>query len=219
MNTKENKKMSDMIVYRYSTLLFKIGLLLWNRLEIKGKENIPKNGGVLIASNHASYLDPPIIGVGYRCRPVHFMARNTLWNSRFSSWWLNKVGCIPVTRETGDIRSLKRCISLLKSGNVVSVFPEGTRSRDGKLQKVKSGIGFIIEKSECTVIPTYIHKSFIAFSHKSKFIKPIKITIAFGHPITKDEFLKLGTGREAYEKYSSLIMEKIGILYDQYKNS
>ena len=67
----------------------------WNRIEVYNEHLIPKSGGVLIVSNHASYLDPPIIGVGARYRPVHFMARDTLWNNTFGNWWLNNVGCIP----------------------------------------------------------------------------------------------------------------------------
>ena len=109
---------------------------------------IPKSGGVLIVSNHASYLDPPIIGVGARYRPVHFMARDTLWNNTFGNWWLNNVGCIPVSRGTGDITALKKSINLLKDGNVLSIFPEGTRSDDGKIKKFKKWYWIYNRKSQ-----------------------------------------------------------------------
>ena len=74
-----------------------------------------------------SYLDPAIVGVGYRSRPVHFMARNTLWKPGFGTWWMDHVGCIPVARGTGDIRALKLTIKALREGKVVSMFPEGRR--------------------------------------------------------------------------------------------
>ena len=112
--------MRDMRVYQYSTRVFKLFLLLWNRLRIRGAEHIPETGGVLFASNHASFLDPPVVGVGYRGRPVHFMARNTLWNSKFGTWWMTNVGCIPVSRGTGDIKALKITIRMLKEGKAVS---------------------------------------------------------------------------------------------------
>ncbi len=209
------KNMNSHIVYNYSTLFFKLGLILWNRIEVYNEHLIPKSGGVLIVSNHASYLDPPIIGVGARYRPVHFMARDTLWNNTFGNWWLNNVGCIPVSRGTGDIAALKKSINLLKGGNVLSVFPEGTRSDDGKIKKFKSGIGFIIEKSKCVVIPAYIDGSFKAFSKYSKLIKPYKIKVIFGNPISNREFLEIGSGKKSYNLYSDLIMNNIKEIRDK----
>jgi 1-acyl-sn-glycerol-3-phosphate acyltransferase len=204
--------MADMRVYQGSTRVFKLFLLLWHRLKIIGAENIPKEGGVLIASNHASYLDPPVVGVGYRGRPVHFMARDTLWNSKFGSWWMSKVGCIPVSRGTGDIKALKLTIKALKEGKAVSMFPEGTRTENGELQEAKGGIAFIIEKSGCVVVPAYIDGSYKAHPKGTKFIKPCKVTITFGKPITQEDFQALGSGRAAYDAHAALIMQRIAEL-------
>ncbi len=204
--------MKDTRLYQASTTLFKLGLILWNRLRIRGAENVPDRGGVLIASNHASYLDPPAISAGYRRRPVYFMARDTLWKSGFSSWWMSHVGCIPVSRSTGDIRALKLMIKFLKEGKVVSIFPEGTRSEDGNLKKAKDGVGFIIEKSKCTVVPAYVGGSHAAFPRGGKWIKPRKVTVTFGRPITQDDFQALGSGRSTYEAYAALIMQRIANL-------
>ena len=204
--------MADMRVYQFSTRLFKLFLLIWNRLSIRGVENIPDSGGVLVASNHASFLDPPVVGVGYRGRPIHFMARDSLWNSRFGSWWMEKVGCIPVSRGTGDVKALKLTIKALKEGKAVSMFPEGTRTEDGELQEAKGGIGFIIEKSGCVVVPAYIDGTFKAYPKGVKFIKPTKVTITYGPPITQDDFQVLGSGREAYDKHAALIMQRIAEL-------
>ncbi|MDF7808124.1 lysophospholipid acyltransferase family protein [Pontiellaceae bacterium B12219] len=204
--------MADMRIYQASTRIFKLFLLIWHRLKIRGAENIPKEGGVLIASNHASFLDPPVVGVGYRGRPVHFMARDTLWNSKFGSWWMNKVGCIPVSRGTGDIKALKLTIKALKEGKAVSMFPEGTRTENGELQEAKGGIAFIIEKSGCVVVPAYIDGSYKAHPKGTKFIKPCKVSITFGKPITQEEFQALGSGREAYDAHAALIMQRIADL-------
>lgn len=208
----KHEGMADMRVYQVSTRIFKLLLLLWHRLGIRGAENVPARGGVLIASNHASYLDPPVVGVGYRARPVHFMARDTLWNSRFGSWWMDKVGCIPVSRGTGDIRALKLTIKMLKEGKAVSMFPEGTRTVDGKLQEAKGGIGFIIEKSGCVVVPAYIDGSFKAHPKGTKFIRPCKVKITYGKPITQEDFQALGSGRNAYDAHAALIMQRIAEL-------
>jgi len=201
--------MSDMRIYRFSTRLFKLFLRLWNRLEARGAENVPECGGVLIASNHASFLDPPAVGVGYRARPVHFMARDTLWNSAFGSWWMDRVGCIPVSRGTGDLKALKLTIKALREGKVVSMFPEGTRTEDGELQPPLAGIGFIVDKAGCAVVPTYVHGSFDAYPKGAKFIRPEKVTVVYGKPILPETFKELGTGRDAYERHAELIMARV----------
>ncbi|MCF7864208.1 MAG: 1-acyl-sn-glycerol-3-phosphate acyltransferase [Kiritimatiellales bacterium] len=208
----KHETMADMRIYQFSTRIFKLFLLLWNRLSIRGAENIPDQGGVLMASNHASFLDPPVVGVGYRGRPIHFMARDTLWNSKFGKWWMDHVGCIPVSRGTGDVRALKLTIKALKEGKAVSMFPEGTRTEDGELQEAKGGIGFIIEKSGCMVVPAYIDGTYKAHPKGSKGIKPSKVTITYGKPITQEDFQSLGTGREAYDQYAALIMRRIADL-------
>ncbi len=208
-NPVKHEMMTDMRVYQFSTRIFKLFLLIWNRLRIRGAEHIPERGGVLLASNHASFLDPPVVGVGYRARPIHFMARDTLWNSKFGTWWMDHVGCIPVSRGTGDIKALKLTIKALKEGKAVSMFPEGTRTEDGKLKEAKGGIGFIIEKSGCVVVPAYIDGSYKAHPKGAKFIKPSKVAITYGKPITQEDFQALGSGREAYDKHAALIMQRI----------
>jgi 1-acyl-sn-glycerol-3-phosphate acyltransferase len=212
IDSVKHEVMADMRVYQASTRIFKAYLLIWHRLRVRGAEHIPSRGGVLIASNHASYLDPPVVGVGYRGRPVHFMARDTLWNSKFGSWWMDRVGCIPVSRGTGDIKALKLTIKALKEGKAVSMFPEGTRTEDGELQDAKGGIGFIIEKSGCVVVPAYIDGSFKAHPKGTKFIKPSKLTITYGKPITQEDFQALGSGRKAYDLHAGLIMQRIADL-------
>lgn len=211
-NLVKSEGMTDMRVYQWSTRVFKLYLLLWHRIKIRGAENIPETGGVMIASNHASYIDPPAVGVGYRGRPVHFMARDTLWKKGFGNWWMDHVGCIPVSRGTGDRRALTMTIKMLKEGKVVSMFPEGTRTEDGELQQAKGGIGFIIEKSKCLVVPAYIDGSYEAHPKGAKWIKPVKISVTFGRPITQEDFQALGTGRDAYDAHAALIMERIAEL-------
>lgn len=211
-DSDKSEVMADMRVYQFSTRIMKLYLLLWHRLRIRGADNIPKQGGVLIASNHTSFLDPPVVGVGYRGRPVHFMARDTLWNSRMGSWWMNRVGCIPVARGTGDLKALKLTIKALREGKVVSMFPEGTRSEDGSLQQAKSGVGFIVEKAGCVVVPAYIEGAHRAYSKRAKFVKPYKVVVTFGKPISVEEFQALGTGRDAYDRHAALIMERIAAL-------
>jgi 1-acyl-sn-glycerol-3-phosphate acyltransferase len=208
----KHEVMADMRTYQISTSLFKLGFKLYNRFSSSGGEYIPTEGGVLIASNHASYLDPPVVGVGYRGRPIHFMARDTLWKPGFGAWWMDRVGCIPVARGTGDIRALKLTIKALREGKVVSIFPEGTRSVDGELGEAKSGIGMIVEKAKCAVVPAYIFGTYAAYPKGATWIKPLPIRIVYGKPIQPAEFQALGSGRDAYQAYADLIMQRIQLL-------
>ena len=99
------------------------------------------------------------------------------------------------------------------------MFPEGTRTEDGELQEAKDGIGFIIEKSGCLVVPAYISGTFKAYPKGAKFIRPTRLAIVYGTPITQEDFQALGSGRDAYEQHAALIMERIADLKKEAKDS
>ncbi|MFA7160671.1 MAG: lysophospholipid acyltransferase family protein [Kiritimatiellia bacterium] len=200
------------LVFLVSRFLFRLGLKIWNRFRVIGSENMPAQGGVIIASNHASFMDPPIVGCGLMHRYVRFMARDTLFQNRIGQWWFENVGVVSLDRNRGDIAAFKAAIALLKAGGALCLFPEGTRTLDGKLQKPKSGIGFLIMKAEVPVLPVYIEGSFSAFPKGAKLIKPAKITVRYGPLITRDEFKKLGSGKDIYEKATDFVMAKIAEL-------
>lgn len=187
---------------------------LWFRLRHCGIENIPDEGGCILASNHVSYLDPPLTGCGVRKRPVRYMARDTLMSNRFSRWLLLSLLNIPVNREQGGTAALKKGLQALKDGSALGLFPEGTRSPDGNLQPAKGGIGFLMIKSRVPVIPVYIDGSYKAYPKGAKYIKPAKITVHFGTPIQPEEFAALGEGKEVYQKAGDYVMQKIAELRD-----
>lgn len=201
-------------IYALSRFLLGIGLRTWNRYRAIGGEQIPVYGGVIVVSNHASFLDPPIVGCGMM-RPIHFMARNSLFRNRLGGWWARNVGVISIDRNKGDIAAFKAAFAVLKSGGVLCLFPEGTRTLDGNLQAPKDGIGFLIIKAAVPVVPVYIEGSFNAFPKGAGWIKPAKITVRYGAPIMPDYFIKLDGGREIYRKAAELVMEKIAELGPQ----
>src|SRR5476649_1976843 len=109
------------------------------RGDVVGLGNLPAEGGYIVAANHASHLDPPIVGL-FLARQVSFFARKTLWRPGLASWWLDGVGTIPVDRDGGsDIGAIKRVVQALAGGRAVILFPEGTRSPDNRLQAPKPG--------------------------------------------------------------------------------
>jgi cytidylate kinase len=213
-----SEKMLNPIWYRMTCNFFWVCLRLKNRIKFYGLRNVPKTGGVIVASNHASYIDPPAVGAcTYRTRMTHFMARDTLFKKGFMNWFLHKVGVIPLDRDKGDIKAMKTAIALLKDGASVALFPEGTRSLDGTLQPAKPGIGFLVAKGNAPVVPVYVHGSYAAWSKNSDGWKPNPISVIFGQLITQEEIRGLGEGREAYGLIGELIMKRIAELKEKFE--
>ena len=211
---KTNKKDSlYLFTYNFSKFIIWIVGKIFFRVSYKGIENIPKEGSVILASNHASFLDPPLLGAGCS-RKISFLAKEELFTetSFLFSWWIKTVRAQPVKRGSGDIGSLRATLSILKAGRCMVIFPEGTRTRDGNLQPGKSGTGMIIKKSGATVVPVYIGGTFEACPKSAKIPKIHKVKIVYGEPIPPESFKSLEDGKESYEKITGIIMEKISQL-------
>ncbi|NCC51135.1 MAG: 1-acyl-sn-glycerol-3-phosphate acyltransferase [Spartobacteria bacterium] len=199
-------------LYQLCRRAIKCWALLWFRLRAYGMEQIPEDGGCIIAANHASFLDPPLLGAAVYRRGIHFMARDTLFKKGIGKWLLTEVGCVPLDRTKGDVAALRRGLTVLKDGHVLGLFPEGTRTDDGELHEPKGGIAFLVAKSHVPVVPVYIDGTYRALSRHHTFVKPAKVRLFFGTPITPAEIEALGKGREAYEKVGALVMERIAAL-------
>ncbi|WP_059103536.1 lysophospholipid acyltransferase family protein [Shouchella shacheensis] len=125
------------------------------KVEVIGKENIPDDGGVLLCCNHISNYDPPLLG-SYIERPVHYMAKQELFDKPVLKWLLPKLKAFPVKRGGGDKQSLRRGLSYLKEGHMIGLFPEGTRSKTGELGKGLAGVGFFALRSNAYIVPCAI---------------------------------------------------------------
>lgn len=202
----------DPVVFVFSRFIMWVGLKIWNRFQAIGSDNMPERGGVIIASNHASFLDPPLVACGLMHRYVRFIGRDTLFQNRVGAWWAENIGVLCIGRIRGDIAAFKAALIVLKTGGALCLFPEGTRTLDGRLLSPKSGIGFLIMKAGVPVVPVYIDGSFAAFPKGAKWIKPLKIKVYYGALITPDKFQQLGSGRDIYDKATELVMKKIAEL-------
>jgi 1-acyl-sn-glycerol-3-phosphate acyltransferase len=150
---------------------------------VQGTENVPLTGPLILASNHASFLDPPLVGSAIP-REINYMARDTLFRFPVIGWILREVNAVPVDREGGGAAGLKTILDRLLKGNGIILFPEGTRSRDGELQKARSGIGLTVIKSDAPVVPVRVFGTFDAFSRHHKIPRPGKrVAVKFGRPI------------------------------------
>ena len=215
--------MSSLFLYKstYNTskfLIWTIGKIFF-RVSYSGIENVPKEGGVILASNHASYLDPPLLGAGFP-RKIRFLAKEELftdYNFLFS-WWIKTVKAQPIKRGSGDIGALRASLSILQSEECMVVFPEGTRTRNGNLQECKPGAGMLIKKAKVPVVPAYISGTFEAFPRTAKFPKLHKVRITYGNPIPPEEFESFENSKETYETITQKLMDRIKELKDSPEN-
>lgn len=197
-------------MYRLGYTISKVVAKLGFRLRTYGRENLIEDGPAILASNHASYLDPPLVGVSCR-KDVYFLARKSLFERPVVGPILAQLNTIPVDRDRGDVGAIRAMIKLLRSGNRVLVFPEGTRSKDGNLQPARAGVGLLIAKSLAPVVPVRVFGSYAALP-RSGGIRFVPITVVIGKPLffTKQD---LGTDeRAAYQVLSDRVMAAIAAL-------
>jgi 1-acyl-sn-glycerol-3-phosphate acyltransferase len=173
-------------------LLSRVVSMLMFRLYVRGQAGIPGTGGVLLVTNHQSFLDPWLIGIA-PARQVHYMARDTLFKGGFLHWLMDTCNAFPVKRGTADLGAIRTAVERLDQGFMVNVFPEGTRSEDGTIGPVAAGISLILNraKTPVVVVPVVIDGAFDAWPRKARFPRPRRVRIAYGKPITPAEWKPL----------------------------
>jgi len=180
-------------------------------LRITGEEHLITEGPVLVASNHQSFLDPPLIGNLYKTEMV-YLARKTLFKG-FGKWLYSRWNAIPVDQERPDMASLKTIIRKLKEGQRVLVFPEGERTTTGAIGEAAPGIGLIAVKSAAVIQPVRISGAREALPRGSSRIRFARISVHIGPPIRlTDEELKAAKGKDDYDRIAKRIMAAIKAL-------
>jgi len=198
--------------YSFGYNLSKLLARTFFSFEVVHPERIIETGGALLAMNHQSYLDPPLAGISCK-REIHYLARKTLLKWPILGPIFPKLNVVPVDQDRADMSALKTVIKLVKAGNCTIVFPEGSRTPDGKLQPAQPGLGLIIAKTLVPVIPMRIFGAYEAFPTGAKRPKMHPITIVVGEPIIFTEAdLAGGGGRELYQRLSERVMERIAAL-------
>lgn len=156
-------------------------------LKVFGAHYIPRKGGVLIVSNHQSYLDPVLLACKI-VRPVNFMAKSELFENRYFGWLITKLNAFPVRQGEGDVGAVRETIRRLQEGQVLNVFPEGTRSPDGELQPMQTGVGLIVRRAGVPVVPAVIDGSFNAWPRGRKMWRKRNVRVMFGPAMDLREF-------------------------------
>lgn len=150
------------------------------KVQYIGKENIPKEGGFILACNHVSNFDPIALG-GSNVRPIHYMSKYELFKNPFVAWFLTHLNAFPVKRGQNDTTSIDYAENIIKRGWVLGMFPEGTRNRSGKPGKPKSGVAFIAKATNADVLPCAIYSD-------SGYKSGTLLTVRFGKLIKNEEF-------------------------------
>ena len=193
-----------MCLYGFARVVLGTGYRLLYRIRAEGQEHIPRSGGVILCGNHINAQDPIIIGLACP-RPVCFMAKEELFRSQLLGFIIRGLGAFPVKRGSADRAALKHALSLLEAGCCFGIFPEGTRSRTGELQKPEPGTAYIALKSGVPVIPVGISGSYRLFS-------PIRVR--FGPPVDLERFRGQRLNGPTLEAASQAIAEAIAELVD-----
>jgi len=167
--------------YRLSGVVLRTVFRTYFRWSVFHPERVPANGPAILAANHASFLDPPLIGSALT-RDIHYLARESLFKVPVLGMALKRLNCVPVDRESGGA-GLKIILERLLRGNAILLFPEGTRSLDGRLAPARPGIGLTVIKSAAVVVPLRVFGTFEAFGRHMRFPAPYPVALKFGSPI------------------------------------
>lgn len=167
------------IVYTSSRTFLRVAFWVGGGLTVYGEENVPMTGPLIVACNHASHLDPMILGAAFK-RPLHFMARRTLFDVPVFRWLIHHNNAFPLDRD-GDSREALRVFGQrLEMGNAVVMFPEGTRSPDGALQEMKPGIGMLAVRNLTPVLPVYNWGSWQSWPRSRNYPLPHRLKTYIG---------------------------------------
>lgn len=181
------------------------------RHEVKyiGLENIPENGGFILASNHIHAMDPVYIAMGLEKRQIHFMGKKELFDNPFLKWLFTKANGFPIVRGGADADALNYAIRVVKEGNILGIFPEGTRSRDFKPARAKNGVAVIAKAAQADVLPVSIYT-------RDNRKSGTKLTVRFGELIPYAELgITEDGGKEEIRNAASYIMKKITSLWGE----
>ena len=175
--------------------------LFFHRIRIEGRENVPP-GGCLIVSNHVSFMDPTTVGWAV-AREIYYLGRKSLFKPPFWSWFLPICNVLPIDRDGRDIAGLRRIIRMLKEGHSVMLFPEGTRSPDGRLQPPEPGAGLVALKAGVPILPARVFGTYESLSRHTKRLHfhPIRVVIGPPYQPTMPE------GRREKESYGAVAQE------------
>lgn len=195
------------MLYRFLQIVFRLLFYTVFRTRVYGRENIPKDGAVILAANHASNIDPPLMASLIE-RPVSYMAKIELFENPIFGAAIRRCHAFPVKRGASDRGAIKAAVTVLKEGHMLGLFPEGMRSKTGELQKAEAGIALIASMTGAPIVPVAILNSHRIFANGG--LLP-QLRIMYGAPISFQGDRK---SKEALDAFSAEIMAHIAQMRD-----
>ena len=195
--------------FRFARTLCRWSCRAFFRIRFEGLENIPAEGGFLLLCNHQSFLDPVLGGIVVK-RPLWFVARDTLFKNPVFGRLLSSVQALPIKRGQADIRAMKAVIDKLKAGMGFLLFPEGTRSKDGRIVQIKPGFSLLCRRGNAAVVPVVIDGAFECWPRHKKRPSPGKISVTYGEAITAERIKELGD-----RKFADLLTQRLRQMQNQ----
>jgi 1-acyl-sn-glycerol-3-phosphate acyltransferase len=165
--------------------------ILFFRVRTYGRDNIPRKGAFILVSNHQSYIDPVFCG-GLIKRQSSFLARDSLFTNWFFGPLISSLNAIPVKLGEPDISAMRKVLGKLKKGGGVCLFPEGTRTFDGKITPFKPGLGLLSRRGKAPIVPVVIDGAFECWPRHKKLFSPGPISVTYGKPITVEQVKDMG---------------------------
>ncbi|MBI3540133.1 MAG: 1-acyl-sn-glycerol-3-phosphate acyltransferase [Candidatus Eisenbacteria bacterium] len=186
---------------------------------MRGRKHVPLHGGVIVASNHASYFDPPLLACAAP-REVHFLAKEELFRIPAFGALIRSVNAIPIRRGVADLSGLSRATERLRAGAALLMFPEGSRMRDGELHSARPGVGMMAVQADVPIVPAYV-----SGSHREKdwFTRGVRVRVTFGPARPWRELAgadsDLTPGRALYQRIGAAVMREIALLKAEQERS
>jgi len=200
-------------IYRFVWIIAAIIARVVFHRRVIGLENIPERGGFIVASNHITLADPPLVATSIR-RPIHFMAKKELFNVFLLGWLIRKLNSHPIHRGF-DRRAVEEAIGVLNRGEGMLIFPEGTRAKHGDFLPARPGIGIIAVKTGVPVVPAFVHG---ANRKKACFLRREKLIVIFGKPIDSRALGRYEDDKDGYRQAAEYIMGHISDLKKELQN-
>ena len=168
--------------YSFSQAILRLFTTLMFDLKVYNRHYVPRTGGVLMVSNHQSYLDPVLVGV-YLRRPMSYLAKSGLFTNKYFGGWLRRIRAFPVKQGAGDVGAVKETIRRLKEGHLLNIFPEGSRSDDGEIAPMQAGASLVVKRAGVPVIPCVVEGTFQAWPNKQKLPRRHPVRVMYGPPL------------------------------------
>lgn len=194
------------IVYVVCAAIARSCFRVFFRVRVHHVERVPAEGALMIASNHQSYLDPPLVGAFITQRPCAFIARAGLFKFKPFGWFISAINAMPIKEESGDMAAIRTALEILAHGHAILIFPEGSRTHDGAMHEFKRGVSLLVKRANCPIVPVAVEGCFDAWPIRNRLpsVWSCPVEIMYGTPISREDLMENGA-EEGLKRLAAII--------------